>query len=198
MALTNAQALLLKAEINGDATLAAQPDNGTGSQFIADALNLLAAPAFPVWRTSVPTQEIFDAINWALYTPTGAVDDATLSTALIAQQRTAQLMVIQTKQLNLQNMTLGRVSVDASKANIRLGLRDAVIQVPAGAAGVAVAPGGASGATVLNICTRSATRAEKVLVQAGGALQTGTVSASLLGFEGAVSSGDVNQARNAV
>jgi hypothetical protein len=187
--LTNAQAQALKTEIANDAALASQPNNGVGEAAIAEALNALAAPAFPVWRTNVQVQEIFDAINWALYTPVDLVDGTGMH-----QER---LLLIQTKQMNLQNMLMGRFVIDASKANVRAGLRDAVIQIPAGSLGANVSPGGASGANVLNVMTRNATRAEKVLILPGGVVATGAVSASLLGFEGEITSTDVNQARNA-
>lgn len=187
MALTPAQLQAIKTEIANDVALSSQAQSGDGADAIATALNALAAPAFQVWRTEAQVKDIFDAINWALYTPVDAVDGSTAH-----QER---LLIIQTKQLNLQNMTIGREKLDASKANIRAGLRDAVIQVPAGAAGVAVAPGGASGANVLNAMIRSATRAEKVLVQAGGQVATGGIAASLLGFEGLITVVDVQAAR---
>lgn len=196
--LTNAQALLIKGEINADGALSTQPNNGVGDAAIAAALNLPANPALPVWKTDAKVRDIFDAIDWALYTPSDAVSDAVLANALAAERATTRLMVIQTKQMNLQNMTMGREALDASRANIRAGIRDAVIQVPAGAAGALVAPGGASGVNVLNTMVRSATRAEKVLVQGGGPITTGTVSASLLGFEGALTIEDISTARNAV
>jgi hypothetical protein len=185
MSLPLAQLQALKAEILADGVLAAQPNTPDGNFAIADALNALAAPAFAVWRSNVPVKDVFDAINWALYTPVDAPDGTG-----VHQER---LLIIQTKQMNLQNMLIGRDAIDAGKANIRAGLRDAVIQVPAGASGAAVAPGGASGATVLNALTRSATRAEKVLATPNQT--TGAVSAGLLNFEGKVSYLDVEAAR---
>lgn len=185
--LTQAQLQAIKTEIAGDPALSSQPASGDGADAIASALNAVAAGPFPVWRTEAQVKDIFDAINWALYTPVDAVDGTA-----VHQER---LLLIQTKQMNLQNMLIGRTTLDASKANIRAGLRDAVIQVPAGVNGAPVAPGGASGATVLAAMTRSATRAEKVLIRAGGQSQTGTTSASLLDFEGLITVVDVQAAR---
>jgi hypothetical protein len=74
-------------------------------------------------------------------------------------------------------------------------LRDAVVAVPAGAGGSNVSPGGVSGATVLNACVRDALRIEAIL--AGGDATTGTVTAKLLGFEGAISYQVVEAARAA-
>jgi hypothetical protein len=105
----------------------------------------------------------------------------------------ARMLRIQTKQMNLQNMLIGRSSINCSKANVRAGLRDAVIGVPAGISGALTAPGGASGVNVLAACTRSATNAEKIL--AGAQETTGTVTANVLGYEGPVSPSDVQQAR---
>lgn len=185
--LTPAQLQAIKTEIAGDPALSSQSASGDGADAIANALNALAAPAFPVWRTDAQVKDIFDAINWALYTPVDAVDGTA-----VHQER---LLIIQTKQLNLQNMTIGREKLDASKANIRAGLRDAVIQVPAGINGALVAPGGVNAGTVLTAMTRSATRAEKVLIQAGGPVTTGVTQASLLGFEGLITVVDVQAAR---
>lgn len=194
--LTPAQAALIKAEIQADPVLSLKPANGQGDSEIADALNLLASPNFPVWRTDVLVSAIYDAINWALYTPANISSDAELNNALACDRATVRLMVIQTKQLNLQNMTMGRLALDTSRANVRDGLRDAVVQIPSGASGAMTAPGGVQGATVLNACVRLATRAEKVLV-AQLNQTTGTVVASILGFEGEISIQEVNQARNA-
>lgn len=194
--LTQAQLQALKAEINADAALAALPTVGDGPNTIAAALNQLDVPPFPVWRTNVGAQEIFDAISWAVYTPADAVTDAALPDALSAERATTRLMAIQTKQLNLQNMLIGRQTLDFSKANIRAGLQDAVIQVPSGAAGALRAPGGAQGVTVLSIGLRNATRAERVLIKPGGAVVTGGVSGSVLIFEGLITPDDVTAARN--
>ena len=71
-----------------------------------------------------------------------------------------------------------------------------MIAVPAGAGGAAVSPGGASGATVLNNCTRLATRLEKLLAATSqGSDTTGTVTARVLGFEGSVNYTDIDNAR---
>lgn len=191
--LTTGQLATLRADILADGTLAAQPQTGDGAFAIAAAYNGPPAVALVVWRTDAPVKDIFDAINWSLYTPSSALDDATLLLSLTAQQRATQLLAIQTKQLNLQNLTMGRTTVDASKLNVRTGLRDAVISVPAGASGASVSPGGASGATVLTACTRNATRAEKLFVGASAPL--GGVTASLMTFEGLITIDDVLAAR---
>jgi hypothetical protein len=183
--MTPAQLSTLKAAITADQVLSAFPNNSDGAFAIAAAVNLPADPSVNVWRTDAPVADISDAINWAQYTPVDAVD----STAVY----TNRLLSIQTKQMNLQMMLQGRESVNANKINIRAGLRDAVIAVPAGANGTAVSPGGANGATVLNACVRNALRVEAIL--AGADATTGTVTAKLLGFEGTVTYQDIEAAR---
>jgi hypothetical protein len=67
MALTSQQSAALKADILADPLLAAQPMNSDGAFAIAQAYNLLAAPAFRVWRTDIPTKDIKTAIVWTEY-----------------------------------------------------------------------------------------------------------------------------------
>ena len=66
MALTFEQQALLRAEIDGDPTLAAYPITPDGSWALADTLNLDAVPAFVVWLSQLSTAEVKLAINWAL------------------------------------------------------------------------------------------------------------------------------------
>lgn len=162
--------------------LAAIVADGTanGYRTAGDAFSLKAwcnAPgAVNVWRTDAPVSAIIDSITWSSYTPNDPPD----STATY----TNRALLAQTKQMNMQLMLQGRTALDASRANIRAGLRDAVIQLPTGVNGGMVVAGGASGSTTLGACVRSATRAEGVL--AAAAQVTGTVSAQILTFEGAV------------
>lgn len=184
--MTPQQLAALKVEIDADPVLSALPNTADDAFTIAAALNQLAVPDYAVWRTEAPVQAIFDAIDWSKYTPVDAAD----GTATF----TNRLLVVQTKQMNLQNMLIGRDVVDATKANLRAGLRDAVIQLPAGAGGGLVTAGGTSAATVLAACTRRATRGEKVLVAQSG-VTTGGTTAAIMGHEGAISYQDVLAAR---
>lgn len=210
MPLTSAQLTTLKADIaaNTNTIPAGQPwtgafagvqvknvpNNGDGRFAIAGWYSQIASPSFLVWQTAAKVKDILDAITWANFTPTSAVDDATLTTSLIAEQRIAQLLAIQTKQMNLQNMVVGRESLDASKANIRAGLRDCVINLPSGASGANVQAAGASGVNVMNVLVRNANNVEKLLVTSSAT--TGTVTASIMGFEGAITDTDVLNAFN--
>lgn len=184
MALTQAQKTALMNDVAADTAFASLPHNGDGAYAVAAAYNQLAAPDFLVWNTAVNPQAVFDAIDWSKFTPSDAAD----GTAIF----TNRILAIQTKQMNLQNMLIGRDIIDASKANIRSGLRDAVIQLPSGAGGALVTAGGSSGVNVLTACTRKATRAEKLL--STGTATTGTVTAALLGFEGYLNPQEVGQA----
>ncbi len=184
--MTPAQLQTLKTAILADPVLNAFPNNSDGAFGIAALLNALASPDFMVWRTEVPVTDIFDAITWTNYTPVDSAD----ATVIYSNR----LLLIQTKQMNLQNMLTGRLTIDASKVNIRAGLRDAVVALPAGVSGASVSAGGASGVTVLTACTRKAKLVEKILNT--GNATTGSVTAALLGFEGTVSYQDVDIARN--
>lgn len=133
-----------------------------------------------VWRTEAPVTAILDSITWSNYTPNDPPDGTTL---YLNRSINAQI-----KQMNLQLMLQGRQTLDCSKANVRAGLRDAVIALPTGAGGAAVAAGGASGATTLAACVRSANRIEAAL--ASGTATTGSTTASLLTFEGGIDDGD--------
>lgn len=184
--MTPSQLSTLKAAILADPVLSAFPSGSDGAFGLAAALNQPASPAFAVWAL-VSVESVYDAISWDKFTPTDAPD-----TTQIYMNR---LLAIQTKQMNLQNMLVGRESIDGRKANVRAGLRDAVIALPSGVAGASVTAGGASGSTVLTMLTRNATLAEKILVTSSPT--TGNVTAGLMGFEGSVSYQDVEAARAA-
>lgn len=187
MVLTPTQLQTVKTAVLADPTALGYRQAGDTAS-MRDWLN--APSTVTVWRTEAPVAAIMDAIDWSKFTPTAPLDDVTLLDALTANRRSAQLLAIQTKQMNLQAMLFGRTSIDASRANIRAGLRDAVIALPAGNGGAAVAAGGASGAAVLAACTRLARRAEAFLV--GGTATTGSTTANLLIFEGLVDGEDAS------
>jgi hypothetical protein len=62
-ALTSAQLTTLRAAIVADPVLNALPNDSDGAFAIATAFNLLASPAFTVWRTNVGIGEVGDNIN---------------------------------------------------------------------------------------------------------------------------------------
>lgn len=99
--LTTQQLAALKADILADPVLSAQPMNSDGSFAIAAAYNLEADPAFVVWRTNVPAQEIMS--NGFVWT---SVDALTAGKARIWDWMTRY------------------GSINPSKANVRQGLQD--------------------------------------------------------------------------
>lgn len=192
MTLTTAQYASLRAAIQADPVLSATPIGGDGDIDIANAFNALAVPDFPVWRPDVPVREIMDTFNFAAFTPSDSLPESNVDQASI-QRYNGRLLAIQTKQMNLQLMLQGRESVDASLPNFRAGLRDALINVPAGVNGASVAVAGANAVNALNACTRKGTRAEKLF--AGSNATTGTVTAAVMNVAGPISAADVGIAR---
>jgi len=175
--LTNAQLQAIKAAVLADGTLASSWGIGDQNSVIA-ALNSVDAAYF-VWRSSVPVNEIFDAIVWANLTPVDLPDGTTAWTN--------RSLACQGKQFNVQTMLTGRDSISGSKPNIRAGLQDALTNVPSGAGGATTNAGWAGVKAAL---TRNATRAEKLLISGSG-----TVGApATLVFEGTIGLSDLTAA----
>lgn len=144
---------------------------------IARIYNLDAAPDFFVWRTFVPTEEIFDAINWASLTPTDAPD---LTTTWGNRS-----LACQGKQFNLQTLLAGRERINTGRANIRAGLQDALTNIPAGAGGALISAGWPAVKTAI---TRKASRVERFF-----ATGTGTQAApGVIVHEGPVSYSEIS------
>lgn len=182
--LTTAQLATLKTAIPANSA------NYTNAGAIAqrDGENIAAwfnkASGTAVWGTAIDVQSVYDAIDWTKYTPTDTPDNTATFTN--------RALVIQTKQMNLQNMLQGRTTINGAKANVRAGLRDAVILLPSGTAGAAISAGGASGITVMTALTRFGTNGEVLFITSSPAL--GGVTAGIMGFEGSLSGSDVLQA----
>lgn len=186
MALTSLQKSALKTAILADGTMNAFPNNADGNFDLAVYLNQEDPGPFKVWNPEASVSAIQDAITWDKYTPTDAPDNTATFTN--------RMLAIQTKQMNLQLMLQGKTTVDASKSNVRAGLRDAVTVVPSGAGGGSTAPGGANGVNVLNACVRNGLRIEKILTT--GTASLGGVSADVMGYVGSITPQDVEEARN--
>lgn len=63
--MNTAQQVVLKAYIEADETLNALPRNGDGYYEMVRLLNLEATPAFVVWKTSVPVDDIMrNGMDW--------------------------------------------------------------------------------------------------------------------------------------
>lgn len=150
--LTPAQRTTLKAAIVAD--------NPANVLYVAGDLSGLAAyynttasPNFYVYRTAVPVQDINDNVTWANFTPADAPD----STQLWLNRATAA----QGKQFNLQTLLLSAGGfLNATKANVRQALTDALTNLPTGAGGALVS--GGWGTVRDNALARVASRLEKV------------------------------------
>lgn len=178
--MTPAQNAAIKADIAANGDLNTLPAGSDGSFEIARLYNLPASPDFYVWRTNVPTAEVFDQVQWAKLTPNDAPDGT------LAWQ--CRSLACQGKQFNLQTILTGRDYIDASKPNIRSGFQDALTGVPSGLNGATQAAGWVALQTALS---RKATRLEKLL-----ATGTGTQpSPATMGFEGSVNYSDIGAAR---
>lgn len=152
--LTPAQCLTLKNLALADPTAAALIAAGN-DMGLADWFNQPTATY--IWRTSVPTDEVFDAITWANLTPVDAPDGSAAYTN--------RALLCQAKQINLQILLQGRERIAGAKATVRAGLSDALLNVPSGVAGATQSAGWASVKAVLS---RFATRAEAALATGAG------------------------------
>ena len=157
--MTPPQIAILKAAILADPALASQPLTNTGSVAVAAALNQNAVPAFTVWKTSLSTRELGEAMN--------STEVGGLTTA-----NSNRLMVMQAYSDGFFN---------PSRADTRAGF-DGVFS---GAGGVLTR------AALLILYKRLANRFEKLFATGTG---TDAIPA-MLGLEGAVTSDDVQLAR---
>lgn len=195
--LTVAQYQTLKTYILNDVVLNAYPNNEDGDYEIMLKLNTIATPDFMVWNTETSATDIVNAVIWDRYTPNVAVPtDSQLSGGLVFDSEIwrTRAHAAQIKRDNLWallDVTNG--FLNAAKANIRAGLRDAVVSLPTGNGGSSVNSGGVDGVNVLTACTRKARLIEKVLTT--GAATTGTVTADVMGFVGEIQRQEVEIAR---
>lgn len=178
--LNNSQLLAVKNEILSDPLLSSKPMNSDGAYDIAVSLNAIYSPDLWVWKTSIQTQDIFDAITWANFTPQDAPDGTT--------SWTNRSLACQGKQFNVQTLLVGREFINPSKQNIRAGLQDALTAIPSGAGGANKSAGWAN---VLATLYRKATRFEKLFAAGAGT----TASPATLVVEGLISYQEVEQAR---
>lgn len=104
--LTTAQLATLKADILVNFPSVANNDDGHFA--IAAAYNLLASPAWTVWKTSLETKAVFDALEW---------------TAFIARS---------TGERDAFGLMMRDGVIDPSRSNIRQGIND-IFSGPGGA-----------------------------------------------------------------
>lgn len=142
---------------------------------------------FYVWKSSVDTEAIFEAIDWAKLTVT---DQATTADSpQVAAAQTNWHLGCQGKQFNLQIVLQGRQTINATRLKTRQMLTDALQNLPSGAGGALQDAGWTQ---VKQALYRAATRGEALY-----ATGTGTTGVpGLLTFEGAVSLDDVSTVLN--
>lgn len=162
MTLTTAQIVILKAAIIADSTLNAQPRDGNGNGFIADAMNAIASPDFWVWKTVTTLHDIQNDPGW---------DWTRVDNLSVGKARIWEWMFDQVD------------SIPSSLANYRIGITSVWVGT---AADLLVQ------AAVLAVCRRKASRVEKLLATGTGS----TAVPATMGFEGQISSSDVDAARN--
>lgn len=167
--------------------------NGQDNE-LARLYNLPAAGAL-AWSRAASVDAIIDAIDSTKYTPTATITGTEVE-PLLSRKR-GWIDEINVKLMVLQVLTMGRAYVDATRANVRGSLRDAVTQIPSGALDgngkpALTSAGGASGVNVLAACLRPTSVAENALKS--GDATTGTTTGVLLTFEGNVTSNDIADA----
>ena len=118
MALTNAQLVILKADILNDPALNALPNTLDGAFEIAAAYNLVASPDYYVWRTSVPVVEIMqNGFDWA------RIDNLTVGKARIWEFMTSA-GILNPSQANVRAGFEACFSVEAGDQTIRQAIYD--------------------------------------------------------------------------
>ena len=172
--LTLTQLQTVKTAVLADSTAAAARTAGDSFALLAW---LNGPSATNLWNSRAPVNAVLDAISFATYTANDAIGVADTTLTYLNRQSLAWV-----KLTIVQVMTQGRDVLNAVKANIRQGLRDAVIALPTGTSGAMQSAGGSNGATVLAACIRLATNTEAALV--GASATTGTTTAFLPVFEG--------------
>lgn len=164
----------------GGVQINAMPNNPDANFAIAAWYSGVATPDFVVWQTSVSIDAIQDAIVYANMTPAAAPDGT--------QTWANRALQCQGKQFNLQNLLLGRATVNASKANIRAAFQDCLTALPSKADGTNQAAGWTSVQTAMQ---RLATRIEKLFATGTGS----AASPATMAYEGFVSGSEVDAAR---
>jgi hypothetical protein len=167
--LTSAQLATLKSTIAADPTLAALPNNADGNTAIATAFNLVAAPDFWVWRSSVTKDELVGSTS---------VDGTTFSWT-----GTGYITRTQGERDAFNAIFNSSGAVNPANPSVRQAFSD----IFSGN----TAPAPANRTHLSTVSRRKASRAEKLF-----ATGTGTTAApAVMSFEGAITFQDVELAR---
>lgn len=184
MSLTTTQLTALRDAIAADPTWSAFPNSGDGNYDLARALNVEANPTFWVWSTHSDVGAIRAAVVWANLTPADVPDGT--------QAWMNRSLQCQGKQFNLQMIIPFQGTLNASDANLRTGLQDALQGVRSGAGG---APQDAGWAAVRNALARKARYGEKILADVRGGNGGTRANSATMVFEGYLTDVDIAAAR---
>jgi hypothetical protein len=186
--LTTPQLAILKAAILAEtdsAVVTARTPATRDDRVIAAFYN--QPSTFYVWKSSVDTETIFDAIDWAKLT---VADLASIAdSAQVSSAQTNWHLACQGKQINLQIVLQGRQTINATRLKTRQMLTDALQNIPSGVGGALQDAGWVQ---VKQTLYRPATRGEALFATGNGT----TGVPGLLAFEGAVSLDDVSTVLN--
>lgn len=181
--LTAPQLATLKAAILAETDptfVAARAQGATG--VMAEFFRAPSSPAFYAWKSSVETESIFEAIDWAKLTVADLA--TTADSQQVAAAQTNWHLACQGKQINIQIVLQGQQTINATKLKTRQMLTDALQNLPSGAGG---ALQDAGWAPVKQQLYRVLNRGEKLF-----ATGTGTTGVpGLATFEGDISSDDI-------
>jgi hypothetical protein len=169
MPLTTAQKTALKADILADSTLSSQPNNSDGAHAIAAAYDVLATPAFWVWKTQVSKGDLTNTVG-----PEGTIF-VWAGNGFIT--RTAQETTAWREIFDASGY------VNASLQNVRQAFAD----IFSGTGNAAL-----NRTHLLASARRQAARVEKLFATGTGS----TAAPAILGFEGSLTIQDVQTARN--
>jgi hypothetical protein len=166
MALTTAQLQALKASIDADPALSAQPNNSDGHAAVAAAYNLPASPAWTIWRKAVPLSEIARALNGTELAGLTSLNHTRLQTVI--------------------TLTNAAGGADPSDADNRAFFDD----IFSGAGGVNTR------AALLILWKKLATRAQKLFSTGTGSDASPAITAANVGESFVLTAFDVDAARN--
>ena len=162
------------------------PNTPDGNATVAGWYNQQANPNFFGNFASVQVNDILNAITWKNFTPTDAVP---VDTALNVAIWNARNAMCQTLQMNVQNLIIGRLTIDATKGKIRSGFQDSLSTVPSGTGG---ANQDAGWAAVQKILCRKGTFGEALFADTSSGNGGGNTTAATFTFEGLLVPDDVN------
>ena len=185
MALTAPQQATLKAYVEADHVLSLKTPSAQSASEIKVALAVEVTPAWYVYRTNMPKQEVQNAVLYANMTPAQAIPANNTNEAL--QIWIAKNLLAQGKQLNLQNLLLGNDNINFALPNIRAGFQDALTFLPTKNDGTTQQAGWPA---LQLLISRSANTLEKLLATGTGS----QASPATMGYEGTVNENDIGTA----